>query len=116
MAELYRRVNIVNGETAEPVHFVGIHPVAWGESPQPTVGFVEYTGPDPERLAEALIILAYHPSMYYVNEVNDDGIWWNCNICHAQIHGTYKNIQHAQTCPVGQAIATLAAWDRGYEE
>ena len=37
----YRRVKIVDGETAEPVHFVGIFPANWPGYIAPTAAFVE---------------------------------------------------------------------------
>jgi hypothetical protein len=39
---LYRGVEIVDGETEEPVNYVGIHPIRWptAEGRQPTVAFV----------------------------------------------------------------------------
>ena len=37
----YRRVEIVDGETADPVHFVGIHPMMWPGYINPTAAFVE---------------------------------------------------------------------------
>ena len=41
----YRRVEIVDGETEEPVHFVGIHPIGWMNGDpkmiRPTAAFVE---------------------------------------------------------------------------
>ena len=37
----YRRVEIVDGETAEPVHFVGIYPMDWPSYIAPTAAFVE---------------------------------------------------------------------------
>ena len=43
--KLYRRVEVVNGETTEPVAFVGVHPVLWCSSAclaqEPTAAFVE---------------------------------------------------------------------------
>ena len=44
MAKLYRRVEVVDGESVEPVHFVGIRVVPWLEGDcniTPTAGFVE---------------------------------------------------------------------------
>ena len=41
----YRLVGIVDGETAEPVHYVGFHPVTWmignHEMIEPIVAFVK---------------------------------------------------------------------------
>jgi len=39
----YRAVEIKDGESAEPVSFVGVHPIAWHDiaSGPPAVGFVE---------------------------------------------------------------------------
>ena len=44
MAKLYRRVEVVDGESTEPVHFVGIRVIHWLEGDcniMPTAGFVE---------------------------------------------------------------------------
>ena len=42
MSTLYRRVDLVNGETNEPVQFVGVYVLRWGES-EPTVAFVQWS-------------------------------------------------------------------------
>jgi len=42
MSTLYRRVDLVNGETDEPVQFVGVYVTRWGER-VPTVAFVQWT-------------------------------------------------------------------------
>ena len=45
MGQLYRRVEIVDGETTEPVHYVGVHPITWMNADrkmiEPIVAFVE---------------------------------------------------------------------------
>ena len=38
---LYRIVDIVDGNTSEPVNYVGVHPLKWGKTLEPTAGFVE---------------------------------------------------------------------------
>ena len=38
---IYKRVEIVDGETKEPVQFVALHPFAWPEDYTPTAAFVE---------------------------------------------------------------------------
>lgn len=39
---LYKRVEIKNGETTEPVSFVGVHPIAWPRYVgEPEVAFAE---------------------------------------------------------------------------
>lgn len=42
MATLYRRVEVVDGETAEPVQFVGNYVLRYGKEREPTVAFVEW--------------------------------------------------------------------------
>ena len=53
---LYKRIEIVDGESIEPVSFVGVHPVNWpGWVGEPAVGFaeVDLSGiPDEDLLAE----------------------------------------------------------------
>ena len=41
MMTIYKRVEIVDGETKEPVQFVALHPFAWPEDYTPTAAFVE---------------------------------------------------------------------------
>jgi hypothetical protein len=41
MSALYRRVDLVDGATDEPVQFVGVYVTRWGES-EPTVAFVQW--------------------------------------------------------------------------
>lgn len=50
---LYKRVEIKNGETTEPVSFVGVHPIAWPRYVgEPEVAFAE-VDEDPEALRAA---------------------------------------------------------------
>lgn len=42
VSTLYRRVEIIDGETAEPVQFVGCYVTRWGVAIEPTVAFVRY--------------------------------------------------------------------------
>ena len=42
-SNLYRRVELnANGETDEPVQFVGVYVTQWGRASEPTVAFVEW--------------------------------------------------------------------------
>jgi hypothetical protein len=42
MSTLYRRVDLVDGATDEPVQFVGVYVMRWGER-EPTVAFVQWS-------------------------------------------------------------------------
>jgi hypothetical protein len=59
MMTVYRRIEIVNGESAEPVAWVAVHPVNWpGHIGEPDAAFIEDEAAErrlaaAERLAEA---------------------------------------------------------------
>jgi len=50
MSNIYKRIDIVDGETEEPVNFVGVHPLSWEKRTtikSPAAGFVEINEDNP---------------------------------------------------------------------
>ena len=46
---LYRKIDLPSNE---PVNFVGVHPLKWGEKINPEVGFIEIEEDGFEKIAE----------------------------------------------------------------
>jgi hypothetical protein len=71
---VYRRIEIVNGESAEPVAWVGVHPVNWpGWVGAPDAGFVEDEATE-RRLAAAEWLAASVIDLLHVAAEYDD-LW-----------------------------------------
>lgn len=71
---LYHRVEIVDGESVEPVQFVGVYALNWGREQEPTVAFVEDEEATDrldmlEKLARRLVFALEDEAMHH-GEVN----------------------------------------------
>ncbi len=60
---MYRHVEMVEGNTVEPVSFVGIHPLRWDKGYPPDVGFVEAEEAELLRATHALCVPSLPPDL-----------------------------------------------------
>ena len=71
---IYKRVEIVDGETKEPVQFVALHPFAWPEDYIPTAAFVEDEDATARlTAADALFAASKDASKFFAKYVADTG-------------------------------------------